>query len=555
MKLARKLTAAILVLALVLSLGACGGSGGSSSTPGESKTESKPESSEASETTESSEPETGDTPDYSEKLTISYAAVAMVEGVDYNADELSKHFQEKFNIEWEPIALTWDNWGEKNRIWINSGDMPDFVMWDFNYGDYMNYTDQGLIRKLPDGWKERWPNMAKVYKNTGIADSLEEKVGGAYMIPRVIYFDMPTDPLVSHTNLWIRQDWARDVGFEVKEKYSPKEIMEYARLIKEADPVGNGKTLPIDMSPDNLATLFISPYNAEYADFHKDESGKYIWGAAEESTLEGLKLYSEAYREGLINADFFALKNQEEVTHYYSGIAGAIYYQGFGRSLKLTSERYAENAGGDPKTDLHMAYIVGDDGKFHAKEISNYWTASIFSPTMDDKKFERLMDLLEYSASDEGQNLIRMGFEGKDWSRDDNGDITILREKGEDGNFVNLDTIYPSLNPLYNNLSILPDGFGLVDPGLDKDIMEIVDERFAGKQRDGCDQGTVVPIDWDLNFFTSPNYEKTKYKYGEEFAKLIVMDGDIEANWRAWVEEKMPQVNVVLDEINAEFGK
>ena len=135
MKLARKLTAAILVLALVLSLGACGGSGGSSSTPGESKTESKPESSEASETTESSEPETGDTPDYSEKLTISYAAVAMVEGVDYNADELSKHFQEKFNIEWEPIALTWDNWGEKNRIWINSGDMPDFVMWDFNYGD------------------------------------------------------------------------------------------------------------------------------------------------------------------------------------------------------------------------------------------------------------------------------------------------------------------------------------------------------------------------------------------------------------------------------------
>ena len=65
----------------------------------------------------------------------------------------------------------------------------------------------------------------------------------------------------------------------------------------------------------------------------------------------------------------------------------------------------------------------------------------------------------------------------------------------------------------------------------------------------------MVPIDWDLNFFTSPNYEKTKYKYGEEFAKLIVMDGDIEANWRAWVEEKMPQVNVVLDEINAEFGK
>ena len=148
----------------------------------------------------------------------------------------------------------------------------------------------------------------------------------------------------------------------------------------------------------------------------------------------------------------------------------------------------------------------------------------------------------------------RQGFEGKDWERGENGDITILREKDSDGNFVNLDTIYPSLNPLYNNLSILPDGFGLVDPGLDKDIKEVVDARFAGKQKDGCDQGTVALIDWDLNFFTSSNYEKTKYNYGEEFAKLIVMDGDIEDNWRAWVEEKTPQVSVVLDEINTELA-
>ncbi len=496
-----------------------------------------------------------DTPDYNEQMTISYAAVAMVEGVDYNADELSKFFQEKFNIVWEPIALTWDNWGERNRIWINSNDMPDFVMWNFNYGDYKNYTEQGLIRQLPEGWKERWPNLAKVYKNTGIAEAMEEKFGAGYMIPRVTYFDMPTDPLVTHVNLWIRKDWAEDVGFEVKDKYSPSELMEFARLLKAADPVGNGKTIAIDMNPDSLATVFLSPYNVHYADFYKGEDGKYVWGAAEESTLEGLKLYSQAYREGLINPDFFALKNQEEVAHYQSGVAGVIWYQGFGRSLKLTSDKYAANTGNDPRTDLHMAYLVGDDGKYYSKEISNYWTASIFSPNMDEAKFERLMDLLEYSASEEGQNLIRMGFEGKDWEKDAEGNIIILRPKNEDGTFINLDKIYPSLNPLYNNLSILPDGFGLVDPGLDKDYRETVDALFAGKQKDGCDQGTIALIDWDLSFFTSRNYEKTKYNYGEEFAKLVVMDGDIEANWRAWVEEKMPQVSVVLDEINAELAK
>lgn len=492
--------------------------------------------------------------DYSKKLVISYAAVAMAEGVDYNGDELSRHFLEKFNIEWRPIYLTWDNWGEKIRIWINSGEVPDFVMWEFNYGEYMNYTSNGLIRRLPEGWKERWPNMARVYANTGIAGPLEEKVGGAYMIPRVTYFDMPTDPLVSHKNLWIRQDWARDVGFEVKEKYSAAEIMEFARLLKEADPAGGGRTIPIDMEPDNLALFFVSPYNVQCDGFYKDETGRYVWGAAEESTLEGLKLYSQAYREGLIDPDFFSLKNNEELSHYYSGIAGVTYYQGLGRSLKLVSKRYEVNAGGDPKADLHMAYLVGEDGRYHSREIFNYWGVSIFSPNMEEEKFERLMDLLEYSASEEGQDLIRMGFEGKDWEYGGDGGVNILRQRDKDGNFVALDTIYPSLDPLYNNLTILPDSFDLKDPSLDQEFIDTVDARFAGKQRDGCDQGAIAPIDWDLTFFTSPGYEKAKLDYGDEFAKLVVMDGDIEANWRAWVAEKTPQMSAVLDELNAAFA-
>jgi putative aldouronate transport system substrate-binding protein len=38
--------------------------------------------------------------------------------------------------------------------------------------------------------------------------------------------------------------------------------------------------------------------------------------------------------------------------------------------------------------------------------------------------------------------------------------------------------------------------------------------------------------------------------YGDEYAALIVKPGDIEANWKAWVEEKMPLIQPVLDELN-----
>lgn len=37
---------------------------------------------------------------------------------------------------------------------------------------------------------------------------------------------------------------------------------------------------------------------------------------------------------------------------------------------------------------------------------------------------------------------------------------------------------------------------------------------------------------------------------GDEYAKLILKDGDLEANWNAWVEEKMAVVQPVLDQLN-----
>ena len=37
----------------------------------------------------------------------------------------------------------------------------------------------------------------------------------------------------------------------------------------------------------------------------------------------------------------------------------------------------------------------------------------------------------------------------------------------------------------------------------------------------------------------------------DEYAKLILKDGNLEQNWRAWVAEKMAVVQPVLDQLNA----
>ena len=45
--------------------------------------------------------------------------------------------------------------------------------------------------------------------------------------------------------------------------------------------------------------------------FYKGEDGKYHWGPADPETLTGLKLMQKAYKEGLLNPEYYTWKNSE----------------------------------------------------------------------------------------------------------------------------------------------------------------------------------------------------------------------------------------------------
>ena len=54
-------------------------------------------------------------------------------------------------IRWKLQPWTWSNWNERTRIWINSGDMPDVMVFNFtqtNYPEAAGYVEQGLLYKF-----------------------------------------------------------------------------------------------------------------------------------------------------------------------------------------------------------------------------------------------------------------------------------------------------------------------------------------------------------------------------------------------------------------------
>ncbi|MDR1598307.1 MAG: ABC transporter substrate-binding protein [Oscillospiraceae bacterium] len=491
---------------------------------------------------------------YDKHLTISWAYAGISEGVDYEADAYGKYWADKFNVTFDIIPMTFDNWEERLRIWINSGDMPDVANWSFyQYGELVNYVDQELLYRLPDGWKDRWTNIASAQTYVPAAAMVEENMGGTYLLIRPVFsIHKPAEKLSYHTLLYMRKDWLTAVGAELKDTYTIDEVTDIARKIKAQDPGGLGGNLrPICIETTNMGGAL--PVNifthATQAPYYKDESGKYVWGPADPRTLEGLSIYKGWYDEGLQDPEFYTLEKSfgDQYRFYFEGNVGITTADGMAGRMRLFEIELAK-IGLKYEDTVHIAQLVGNDGLYHHREQGNYWASQVFSPTIDQEKFERAMDVIDFSASLEGQEFINMGFKDVDWTVDESGAYANLL--GE----TSLGEKYPSATAFFGGMLCLGDDFAFVSPGAAPEYRQAVSKFYALRDQLGKDPSTFLDIDWDIQYYSSPAMSQATMILADEYAKLILMDGDLEANWKNWVNEKMAVVQPVLDELNAKFA-
>ncbi|AZS17782.1 extracellular solute-binding protein [Paenibacillus lutimineralis] len=485
---------------------------------------------------------------YKDKLKISTAQLTEIKDGQMD-NEFHKFWTDKFNIEWDYSYVQWDSWAEKLRLWINSGDLPDIASWNYVHGDFMNYVDQGLLYKFPDDWKERWPNVAAAYNLTGLGDKLEELTGGTYILPKPIYFEnKPADPLTNQIGvIALRKDWAEAVGFELKDAYTTSELMEYARLVKEKDPGKLGsKLVPISYNAADAMTNIIMPNNVHAmtdSPFYKGEDGQYHWGPADPETLTGLKLMQQAYKEGLLNPEFYTWKNNEGNDNFrVKGVGAITSLGGLASYRKDMDTQMKKNLGVDSDELVQTAIVLGDDGKYRNLEMPNFWSSLIFSPDISKENFERIMDLIDYSTSKEGQLLLNMGFEGTDWKYDDNKELVSLLPEG-----TSLEDKYPAR---FEGLYVLGDDFSIINPAIKKEYRDRAVKFYQDKAKLGVEGGTLATYDWDLQLYDSKAKSQASFDYQNEYANLILQPGDLEANWKKWVEGKQSLVQPLLDELN-----
>ncbi|MEG1891314.1 MAG: hypothetical protein RR301_07850 [Clostridia bacterium] len=495
---------------------------------------------------------------YENRITFSATSINLPENVSFMDDDVYRAFDKKFNFAYDLINITWETWDERDRLWITSGDMPDMLFWNFYPKDYKNYSEQGLVKALPDDLETKYPNLAAAMKKTGISDYLKAKdpENKLYMIPNVIYLNPPTkttDLVLDPKVVYYRKDWATKVGITVGDTMTVQQLAELAQAFIEKDPGGNGAGATIGLSavPSAIDAIFVQTYNAFFNQFHKDESGKYVWGGFEDATLAGVKNLKKYYDMGIIDHDYYAFKGKEHYEKFDSGIAGMFMD---GASAANVNERFnafgRANPGIDPASAIGLATVISDDGVYRGEQnVINYWAGLLFNPDIEDEKLDRILSILDYTATEEGQRLIHCGIEGRDFTID--GDIlAITRAKDENGNFVNIADLYPSYNFFFTK-AVLPDDWSARDLSLPAVVREMAVNMYLVKEQ----KAQLVEPDYDIVLFNGEKKLKFALRIDDLITEMILSGEDIDAKWQTFIADNSANVQGVLDEVNASLVK
>lgn len=420
MKNAKKLVALLLSLALVLSLGACGGNGGSSTSSEASPSSTTEESGAAAESGDESQAETAETGEFQlpivdEPTTLSYFVAddsnAAIMTTDWNDNEFYQEMERRTGVHLEFEMVSSADYQTNFNLMIASGNLADMIYVGASY--YAEGVDaaidDGYFLDLTDLVDEYMPNYEKVrtsdvqYELLSTTDS--GRLGAVY--------ELRQSKQGPWLGLWIRQDWLDDLGLD-----TPVTFDDYHEVLT-AFKNEKGATAPLILnfsgSDGEFGTMSggLNVLNS----WQLDETGKVNFGPYMDAWKEYVTIMHQWYTEGLIDPDFMATDERTadmaKVVTGASGVFAALY----------TMPSVYEAASEDPNMNLAPVnppvMNEGDEGHIRLRDS---YTSGNTAISADSENWEVALRWLDYLYTDEGALLANYGVEGDTFEFNEDGE-------------------------------------------------------------------------------------------------------------------------------------
>ncbi|RAP73808.1 extracellular solute-binding protein [Paenibacillus montanisoli] len=474
---------------------------------------------------------------YKDHLELSIAYFDIASAIkDGQQDDLLKMIQDKFNITIKPVNESWSDYSDRTKLWAASGQLPDAFFTDATSGDLFNqWVDQGIIKPLPDDMSA-FPNLKK-YLDLPDVEGAKAADGKAYFIPRML---ANRNELPNDRGILIRKDWMDELGL--------KDPTTYDELKNVLKTLGEKKGV-IPLTSNSIGWTHDSVFHniAPASGWWQKVDGKWIPGWMTDAYAEVIEKERDFYKSGILDKDF-AVPNMDAEGKFNQGKAAALV-----TTVKtMTGTLNGWNAANPGKKMLDAVKILPNvpaaDGKNYLYGYFDYWSGTLFSSEVSDEKQERILALLDWLASPEGQKTVFYGLEGVDW--EPNGDKIINKHEGEKD--FDLAKKYPS-TAVFNGLSIWTDGVRYIE-GYGSSETEQVQKYLDGVEADALQTGEKAPVNWVVNAYAS-SLSTGGGDLDGLVTKLVMGNDDIKAALKAFADEQMGLgLQDAIDKVNEKFA-
>lgn len=550
----KRLFALALVACMLLSCVAC-----TSPTPAASDDPGTSPTDKPAQTADDGDPQVAPADEFAEHVTFTMNTTSNPPTDD---DELWNYYTDKFNLSVDWIPLQYSERFDKLRIWIATDDLPD-VVWiglnDVIYSEYITWMNTGMFAQVPD--LVDYPNIKAMYdQESMLGDELCTFDGKLMSLPAMR--DSATYDFMINMGFGYRADWAEKLNMRNEnDVYTWDEFMALMQAFIEQDPGGNGAGNTYGLAtrmgyfPDILGIWQTNPTPWTFEEpGYVAVDGKYEWYPSTDSYVEGLKLVKDLYDRGIIWPDNVVDSSETLYRElYYAGQMGAI---GQNNSLSWVSTVRDEVLAVDPTLDRSKVYVIAkvakptNDNSYYQHAVASYWSCVAFSQRATDAQKQRFMATQDWNLTPEGKNLALYGLQDKDFTLDGDGNVTLLWAKDDSDTYTDPYTF----REYYSRLSVNDNAVNFTNVAKNQIDVEHVKDSMDWSQANIADE--VKVLDYAQTYTTTPNKDKLGTFTAQTKAKAIDLIANstydnIESEWRAWTAEMMPNVQPVLDDLNA----
>lgn len=312
---------------------------------------------------------------------------------------------------------------EKLSLLLAGRDYPDIVLMDRGSDLLGKYIEAGALIALDD-YMDQLPNVTEMYGD--VLNKTRYKDGKNYYLSNWYGYD--PDPVAGFI---MKYSYMVDIVGQERadsaEPFTQEEMFDILKQFKEKYPTIDGKeTFGMTMNGD--AKNYFNTLKGMYGmkTYYKDEDGVLHWDVFDPNYIKMLHFVNDLYTAGLLDTEWVVNNNTLCTQKLSAGnIMGC-----FNAYWDPGDANTAIKASDEGEKGQYVAYkVLGDgiaaDETTYGGRSSLGWDA--IAITNNCQNVEAALKLIDFCASQEGQDLMLWGIEGEDWTKD--GDKYIPNEE------------------------------------------------------------------------------------------------------------------------------